>query len=107
MSDEKNPLDQVHETERELATRYERACAEAEAAKAAVIRERQSRLEQAEREAREAVDTRWRSVMVQIDDEIEGLRRDAVERERELCRRVEERIPDAVAELVSLVALGR
>ncbi|KAF5062339.1 hypothetical protein DSECCO2_305870 [anaerobic digester metagenome] len=104
MSDENSLLEQVHEKERELSTRYEQACATVEAAREAVVRERQGRLELAEREAREAVDTRWRSVMVQVDDEVEQIRRDADEREKEFRLGVEDRVPDAVEELVRLVA---
>jgi len=106
MTDEKSLLDQVHEKERELAIRFERACAEADAAREAVVRERQGRLDQAEREAREAVEAQWQSAMAMIGVEIERMQRDAAEREREFRRRVEARIPDAAAELTRLVAPG-
>lgn len=106
MSDEKNLLEQVDEKEGELATRYDRACAETDAAREAVVRERQARLDQAAREAREVVETRRRCATTSLDDEIEQMRRRAIDRESEFRGRIEDRVPTAVSELVRLVVSG-
>jgi len=104
LSKEKTLLEQVQKEEVELAARYAKACADADALKEAAVREGQQMVEQAEREGRESAAARYNEVMAVIDGEIEELRRNAAERESALRSTMENRIAEVAAELVTHVA---
>jgi len=106
LSDKMTLLEQVRVKEIELADRYTQACAEAEAAKEAAVREGRALIEVADREGHEAAEMRYRAAMAALDEEIERMRRDSVENETALRSGVEARIAEATAELVMLVAPG-
>ena len=103
MSEEKTLLEQVREKEVELAAAYARACADADALKAAAVLEGERMVEQADREGRESAAGRHDAAMAALEREIEEMRRNAAERERALCSTMESRVGEVAAELVAYV----
>lgn len=102
--EEKTLLEQVREKEVELASEYERACADAEAAKEAAAEEARVMVERGEREGREAAKAHFDEEMDRLDREIERLRTDARRQEEVLRATGEARVSEVADELVGYVA---